>query len=218
MHKTRILVLLAYSILLDACQTTAPFEWQEGDILFQDGDCGDFCEAIRKVTEGYEGRDFSHNGILTKERGEWWVLEAVNAGVKLTPLDTFLYRHVNEKGRPKVYVGRLVPTYRKLIPQALKHGKTLLGKPYDHTFDLDNDAYYCSELIHLSFQKANGGLPVFQLQPMTFIDPETGETFQVWATYFEKIRVPIPEGEPGLNPGGMTLDPAITMVHAFSEN
>lgn len=218
MNNLNILASFTFAfLLLGACQNTA-FEWQEGDILFQDGDCGDFCEAIRKVTDGYEGHDFSHNGILAKEDDKWFVLEAVSAGVKLTPLDTFLFRHVNEMGQPKVHVGRLAPNYQKLIPQALEYGKTLLGKPYDQTFDLDNDAYYCSELIHLSFQKANNDQPVFQLHPMTFIDPDTGETFEVWATYFEKMGIPIPEGAPGLNPGGMTLDPAITMVYAFSEN
>jgi hypothetical protein len=105
-----------------------------------------------------------------------------------------------------------------LIPGALAHGKTLIGKPYDHAFDLYNDTYYCSELIHLSFEKANAGNPVFETPPMTFIDPDTGDIFPIWATYFEKLGIPVPEGEPGLNPGGMTLDPAVEMVYDFTKS
>lgn len=187
-------------------------EWEEGDILFQNGECGEFCMAIRKVTSGYEGRQFSHNGLLLIEKGQWVVIEAIHKGVSLTPLDTFLLRHVSPSGNPKVHVGRLSSPYRKLIPDALKHAKSLIDKPYDLSFDMENDAYYCSELIHFAFKKANKGNGIFQTPPMTFKDPETGEVFPVWKKHFEDLSIPVPEGEPGLNPGGMTRDPVIEMI------
>ncbi|MHC4724324.1 MAG: hypothetical protein ACYS9V_08765 [Planctomycetota bacterium] len=40
------------------------FEPKEGDLLFQDLDCGPLCDAIEKVTTGYQGSNFSHVGIL----------------------------------------------------------------------------------------------------------------------------------------------------------
>jgi len=201
---------------LTACHMESTMEWQEGDILFQDGDCGDFCEAIRKVTAGYEGRDFSHNGILIKQNSEWYVLEAISAGVSQTPLDDFLNRHLDVNGNPKIIVGRLKPEYQQLIPDALAHATSLIGKPYDAHFDLTNDAYYCSELIHLSLLYANKDKPVFQIHPMTFKDPDTNEPFVIWVDYFEKLGTDIPENEPGLNPGGMSMDPAIDIVYDFS--
>ncbi|MEX2513118.1 MAG: YiiX/YebB-like N1pC/P60 family cysteine hydrolase [Cyclobacteriaceae bacterium] len=212
--KSFLYFTLFYGI---SCQPSKDFTWNEGDILFQDGECGDFCEAIRKVTHGYQGTQFSHNGLIININENWMVLEAVTSGVKTTPLEVFLDRHLDENGNPKVHVGRLKTPYLKLIPEAISHAQKLIGKPYDHGFDLFNDAYYCSELIHLSFEKANLGNPVFEIHPMTFIDPDTGETFPIWIKYFEKLGIPVPEGEPGLNPAGMTRDPVIEMVFDFTK-
>lgn len=206
----RIVYLLL--ILLSSCACRSEFQFQEGDILFQDGDCGDFCDAIRKVTQGYEGRDFSHNGLLTEEEGEWFVLEAIGKGVSRTPLQEFLHRHVDERGQPKVMIGRLKPEYRKLIPSAIQEAKLHLGKGYDHSFDFENDFFYCSELIHFAFKSANGGKDLFSPKPMTYVDPETGKLFPIWDAYFEELGIPVPEGKPGLNPGGMSLDPVLEVT------
>jgi hypothetical protein len=199
-------------MLLSSCAIDHSFQWQEGDILFQDGDCGDFCDAIRKVTDGYEGRDFSHNGLLIKESGQWYVLEAIGKGVSQTPLLEFLDRHVDENDLPKIMIGRLKQQYRNLIPQAIVEAKKKLGKPYDKGFDFENDAYYCSELIHFSFKAANGGKDLFTPQPMSFNDPETGQIFPIWEDYFEKLGLEVPEGKPGLNPGGMSLEPVVEIL------
>ncbi len=212
-----IIGISLYALGLLGCDNSASkMDWKEGDILFQDGECGDFCNAIRKVTNGYEGRGFSHNGLLVKMGMDWMVLEAISSGVTLTPLDTFLLRNLTPDGEPKVVVGRLKEPHRPLIRNAVKVGKTLIGKPYDHAFDFFNDAYYCSELIHVAFMKANLGHPVFEVSPMTFKDPDTQELFPVWETYFEDLGIPVPEGEPGLNPGSMSLDPALEIIYEFS--
>ncbi|WP_057937526.1 YiiX/YebB-like N1pC/P60 family cysteine hydrolase [Algoriphagus resistens] len=214
----RLVAFLAYFLIFQvACQPQADFVWQEGDILFQDGDCGDFCDAIRAVTSGYDGRDFSHNGFLMQENNKWYVLEAISKGVSKTPIDSFLNRHVDSSQKPKVMVGRLKPEFRHLLSPALLQAKKLLGRPYDSGFDLLNDSYYCSELIHLSLQKANHGQPVFEIQPMTFKDPDSKKFFSVWEVYFDKLGMEIPEGKPGLNPGGMSLDPAIEMIYDFQQ-
>ncbi|MGY6744594.1 MAG: hypothetical protein ACXIUQ_17770 [Cecembia sp.] len=47
---------------------------------------------------------------------------------------------------------------------------------------------------------------------MTYKDPETGELFPIWEKYFENLGVDVPEGEPGLNPGGMSLEPVLIMI------
>ncbi len=212
------IIFLIYSLnILLSCQSKDEFLWQEGDILFQDGDCGDFCDAIRAVTSGFEGRDFSHNGFLLLENNNWYVLEAISKGVSKTPLDSFLNRHLDAEGKPKVMVGRLKPEYRHLIPTALQEAQKLLGKPYDSEFDLLNDSYYCSELIHLSLQQANKGEPVFETPPMTFKDPDSKEFFPIWEAYYDKLGKAIPEGMPGLNPGGMSQDAALEMIYDFQK-
>ena len=208
MYIKKSLRILFIWILLSSCTQEKEF-FQEGDILFQDGDCGDFCDAIRKVTKGYQGMDFSHNGLLKKENGDWFVIEAIGKGVSKTPLDEFLNRHLDEKGNPKVMVGRLKREFRPLIPVAIMEAEKHIGKPYDSAFDFGNDAYYCSELIHFAFKKANGDRDLFTPKPMTYNDPDTGILFPIWESYFEELGISVPEGELGLNPVGMSLEPVL---------
>ena len=206
LSNTFLILLFFVSI---SCITKEKF--QEGDILFQNGDCGDFCDAIRKVTQGYQGKEFSHNGLLMKEANNWFVLEAIGKGVSKTPLEDFLNRHVDDSGNPKVMIGRLKPEYSPLIPAAINEAQKHLGKPYDSVFDFENDAYYCSELIHFAFKEANGGKDLFSPKPMTYNDPDTGELFPIWEKYFLDLGMEVPEGKLGLNPGGMSLEPVLVM-------
>jgi hypothetical protein len=206
-----LFILTGITALLFSCRQ-AGFAWEEGDVLFQDGDCGDFCDAIREVTDGYGGRDFSHNGLLVRENDSWMVLEAVSRGVVLTPLDSFLNRAVDEKGNPKIVVGRLKQEYKSLIPPAITYARTHLGKGYDDAFDFGNDEYYCSELIHVAFKTAREGKDLFEPKPMTFLDPETGLLFPIWEDYFFKLGIEVPEGELGLNPGSMSLSPVLEII------
>lgn len=169
---------------------------KEGDLLFQHLNCGDFCEAIEKVTPAYQNKHFTHVGILIKdEHNQWIVAEAISKGVCLTNLDTFIHR----SGKKNIFVGRIKPEYK--IP-TLKEIEKFLGKPYDTVFDIHNNAYYCSELVYNLYLDDKGN-PIFRLSPMTFKDPETNNYFPAWIKYFNNMNVPIPEGKPGLNPGSM---------------
>ncbi len=197
---------------------TEPFVLQTGDLLFQDLNGDPFSEAVARVTTGYRGAVLTHVGIAAETNGgEIVVLEAFTEGVAATPLEEFLGRSLDGEGRPKVLVGRLEPRYRRLIPGAVAAAFARLGKPYDDVFEIDNDAYYCSELVYACFREAGGGADLFQLTPMTFLDPETGETFPAWAEYFADLGVPVPEDRPGLNPGGISRSPVLEIVHAYGE-
>lgn len=192
------------------------FALQPGDLLFHDIDCGPLCDAIERVTIGYKGANFSHIGIVTKnDSGGFSVIEAVSKGVVITPLRTFLGRSFDTRHQPKVVVGRVKESYRHLIPSALKEGLALKGKPYDKKFAIDNEAYYCSELIYEIFLRANDNEPVFKLQPMTFKNPDTGEILSAWKEYFSELGISIPEGQPGINPGGISRSPVLAIVYAY---
>ena len=104
------------------------FQLQSGDLLFQDGDCGPFCEAIEKVTFGIDGARFSHVGMVIPNENDLVVIEAVSAGVVETPLDTFFNRSFDVDGNSKIVVGRLKKDFQKLIPKAIELAKTKLGK------------------------------------------------------------------------------------------
>ena len=51
--------------------------------------CGELCDAINQVTEGYKGIDFNHIGMIIIQNDSILVLEASGSEVKLTPLETF---------------------------------------------------------------------------------------------------------------------------------
>ncbi len=194
------------------------FQLQSGDILFQDSDCGSFCDAIEKVTFGVGESKFSHVGmVIPKEGNQLIVMEAVSAGVVETPLDTFFNRSFDENGNSKVVVGRLKKEHQHLVPKAIEFAKTKLGLPYDDVFNILNDKYYCSELLYESFNYANNNVPIFQLQKMTYKDPDTKATFPIWEKYFEDLKVKIPEDQPGLNPGGMSKSRFIDIVHFYGK-
>ena len=215
------LLLLSISVAVFGCSQTnfredSSFALRPGDLLFQDLDCGPLCDAIEKVTTGFQGANFSHVGVVARDDGgNSVVIEAVSSGVEVTPLQTFLDRSFDARHRPKVVVGHLKKPYRHLIPSALKKALALKGKPYDKVFAIDNKAYYCSELIYEIFLRANDNSPVFVLQPMTFKNPDTGETLAAWEEYFSELGVSIPEGQPGINPGGISRSPVLAIVHKY---
>lgn len=188
---------------------------QSGDLLFQDIDCGPMCTAIEEVTTGIDGARFSHVGIVVETENGLAVLEAISAGVVVTPLQEFLYRSTDSVGNPKVLAGRLKLPYEKYIPGALEIMEQFVGSPYDTVFDIKNKAYYCSELIYFGFAGATGDSAFFRLKPMTFKSPGSSDFFPEWKDYFDLLDIEIPEGEPGLNPGGISLSDRIEIVHVY---
>jgi len=192
------------------------FALQPGDLLFQDLDCGPLCDAIETVTQGVDGAHFSHLGMVSHVEGRRvWIIEAVSAGVVETPLKKFLGRSADAHGNPKVLVGRLDAETSVLIPGAIAAARAYLGRPYDNVYVIDTSTFYCSELIYEAFLEVNHGQPVFELAPMTFKDPRTSATFPAWKDYYTKLNTPIPEGKPGLNPGGISRSPHVHIVHAY---
>ncbi len=168
-----------------------------GDVLFQDLDCGPLCDAIEAVTEGIGGRDFSHAGMIVRVGDSLAVVEAIGIDVHLTSVRKFHARGA------KVWHGRVLPIHRALAQRAADSALAMLGTPYDDAFLPDNGKLYCSELIALAFERANGS-PVFEQRPMTFKDPRTGTFFSAWEAYYTALGMPIPEGVEGCNPGGLS--------------
>ena len=186
-----------------------------GDLLFQDIDCGPLCEAIERVTQSINGVHFSHVGVAQWMNDSLFVLEASQGSVHYTPYEKFLQRSLDSLGKPKVAVARLDSTQQKLLVASLQHAQVFLGKPYDDFFLPDNDRYYCSELIYALLEMEDSTQQVFYLEPMTYKDPQTGEIFPVWADYFKQMNMQVPEGLPGLNPGGMSRMAHLRFLHWY---
>ncbi|OYQ43559.1 hypothetical protein CHU92_03270 [Flavobacterium cyanobacteriorum] len=180
---------------------------QDGDLIFQDMDCGPLCDAIEAVTEGYKGHDFSHMGLVYHRNDTIYIIEAAGSAVRLNTLENF-----SKNTKKPMYIGRLKKQYSRLIQPAIDFSLKQLGVPYDDEYVYNNGSYYCSELIYDAFMFANGGKPFFQLFPMTYKQPGTNDFFPAWVDYYKAIGKEIPEGKPGCNPGGLSVSDKITII------
>ena len=183
--KNWFILLSCFSIACgnNTTKENTTFQLEVGDILFQDLDSSPLCDAIELVTPGFENGSFSHIGIVVEigdlfclnpeynqitdgAKGHIRVLEALPGGVVTTRLDSFLMRSSDNNNNPKVIVGRLKNAYKNTIPQAIEFANKQIGVDYDEVFILDNDKYYCSELIYESFSNRS-------LEPRQSIIPVT---------------------------------------------
>jgi len=208
MKRILIQISIACMCVLNVCkaQQLQIAELQDGDLLFQNIDCGPLCDAIEKVTTGYKGNNFSHIGLVYKRNDSVYVIEAISKDVHLTPIADFAAR-----SQHPMYVAALKPAYKKLNKQALQYALQQQGVPYDNVFLYNNGKYYCSELIYDAYKRANGGKPFFKLEPMTFKQPGTSQYFDAWISYYKELNADIPQGQPGINPGGISRSDKIVI-------
>lgn len=113
---------------------------REGDVIFQTTQSKQ-SPLIQLATRS----KISHCGIVVMKNGKPYVLETLNT-LKLTPLDKFVAR---SKGG-KYWLKR---SDKENIKIKYDH---YLGKSYDVAFRLDNDIYYCSELVYDIYKKQLG--------------------------------------------------------------
>ena len=209
--------LILVALLTISCNEQST-EIQTGDLLFQQWDKSDFAQAINAVTEGANGQDYAHVGLVLSYQDTLKVLEAVTGeGVVLRPLDDFLEASTTPEGLPRIAIGRLKKNYSSYIPSINDWALSKVGMPYDTLFIYGNDKYYCSELVHDAFNENVDGPDVFSLAPMTFKNPESKNFFPIWISYFAKERADIPEGDPGINPGLLSRSEKIEIVDVLWE-
>lgn len=189
------------------------FNFKRGDILFQDCDCGAICDAIEDVTQSRDHKRYSHIAIVVLHHKKLQIIEANSKGVVLVPIQEFIHRYHDAKGLPSISIGRLTKKHQYLIPIAESFLISKLGKEYDTAFSLDNDQYYCSELIYEAYRYANHENPFFRLYPMTFKKPMDSNFHPEFQRYYQSIRKEIPEGKLGINPGSISRDSKIQILY-----
>lgn len=189
-------------------------ELQEGDLIFTL--IGKPDNAISAVTSGWKGTRANHMGVLVASEAGHDVLEAYVPKVQRTTLEEHLARSALE-GVRRFFVGRLRENWRHLIPKAVAYGLAQRGVGYDNYYLTHPGKLYCSELVVDMFRHANGGHEFFPEKPMSFKDPATGEIHQAWAAYYHQFGMEVPDGEPGSNPGDISLDSRLEIVthHGF---
>ncbi len=196
-----------------SCKQAHHNKLQEGDLLFQNLNCGELCDAIEAVTEGVEGKEFSHCAMVVKIYDTLKVVEAIGDKVQVNSLKYFYARSGDTVSVQNITVARLKKEFEYLIPEATEFAKRQIGQAYDDEFLLNNSKWYCSELLYQSFKEANNGNDFFCLQAMTFKSPKTNEYFPAWVDYYKALNQPIPEGEPGINPGLISRSDKIQIIN-----
>jgi hypothetical protein len=180
---------------------------QTGDLLFVGAKKDQLSGAINRVTQRQENVSFDHVGILeVSEFGIYLLHASPEKGSVREPLDSLVKRATAKSKQMAIY--RLSDDDQPSIPEAISTAKALLGKPYNWTYVLNDSSLYCSDFVERTFRDA----ALFSLEPMTFKDPKTGQTDPYWASYYEKLGMEVPEGQPGCNPNGLAASGRLRKV------
>ncbi len=199
-NRLRLNLVFFFSILFFflSCKNSQNLGLKNGDLLFVTAKESGLSGAINNVTQKQKNASFDHIGILQKDKTGVFVLHAApKGGSQKQNLNEFLKDQANDG--QKVVLYRLKPQFQKNIPDAIEKANSMLGKPYNFNYILDETSYYCSDYIERAFRKDK----IFTLEPMTFIDPKTGKTNKFWEEFYAKKNLRVPEGELGCNPNGL---------------
>lgn len=194
--KTVLLILLL--LLSSTYLFSQSIPLKNGDLLFVTHKNKGLSSAINQVTQTPLHTHFSHVAMIEKTDNSVWVLQATSPeGTERIPLSEFVKETVKDEIEIVVY--RIKSHYQTHFNRAISRAKSILGKPYNHSYILNDSSYYCSQFVAYAFAKDS----IFDLNPMTFKNPKTGEFNQKWVAYYQKFERAIPEGKPGCNPNGM---------------
>ncbi len=193
--------------LMISCKNSAVSGLKNGDLLFVTAKETGLSGAINDVTQKQKNASFDHIGILEKTKNGTFVLHAApKGGSQKQDIKDFLKDQMNDGQKIMVY--RLKPEYQKTIPDAISKAESMIGKPYNFNYILDENSYYCSDFVERAFRKDS----VFKLEPMTFIDPKTGKTNEFWEQFYQKKNLKVPEGELGCNPNGLAASDKLERI------
>lgn len=183
---------------MSGCNSLKYSDLRSGDLVFVTAEKENLSGAINRVTQKNEAENYDHVGIIEKNNNMYFVLHAApNGGSQKEKLNNFIKNQT--EGNAEVYLYRLKPEFQNSIPDAIKKANSILGKPYNFTYVLNEETLYCSDFIERIFRSSQ----IFELKPMTFINPKTGKTDDFWIKFYQDKNMEVPEGKLGCNPNGM---------------
>lgn len=168
---------------------------QNGDLIFVEAKQANLSGAINRVTQKSETEKFDHIGLVEVSPEGIFVLHASpQLGSNRQTLEDFCLE--NESNGQKMVVYRLKSPYQKAINPAVEKAKTMLGKPYNWTYILNDSTYYCSDFVERAFREN----AIFEHIPMNFKNPQTQQIDDFWIDFYKKLNVEVPQDQPGTNP------------------
>lgn len=180
---------------------------RNGDLIFVEAEQEYLSGAINRVTQRDTNSSFDHIGIIEYDQGNLFVLHAsskkgsIREGIKS-------FNQTQKKDQNNLVVYRLKEEYQSTIPKTITAAKLMLGKPYNWSYILNDSSFYCSDFIERAFRHAH----IFQLEPMTFINPSTGKIDDFWKDFYQKQGLEVPEGKLGCNPNGLAASDKIIKI------
>lgn len=199
-------IILSILLIALSCQT-AQFPLRNGDLLFVGNSSGNLSKAIDEVTKTDKSTNFSHIALVEKNGKDIWVLHAApQNGSERISWDEF--KNYAKKDSSEIVIYRIKKEFKPNFENAISEAKTMLGKPYNFTYILSDTAYYCSDFVYNSFEKDS----IFEMNPMTFKNPQTNEFHPTWIQFYKKQNLEIPEGKPGCNPNGMAASEKLELI------
>lgn len=206
-HLDMIRIFYLLSLLLLINCGTQYRDIHNGDLIFVEAENKNLSGAISNVTkDSLANLSFDHVGLIEKKNHKIWVLHAnTKNGSEKEKLKSFI-KHQSKDRTIAVY--RLKNNYQFAIDSAIVKANNMLGKPYNFSYILNENSYYCSDFIERAFRNNH----IFELNPMTFINPNTNKTDEFWMDYYKKMNIEVPEGKLGCNPNGLSKSDKLEKV------
>ena len=208
--------LLLFSLIMNSCTQTKALSEKEiislknirnGDLIFVGAQTEELSGAISRVTKISEKTNFDHVGLIEKTSDSIFVLHAAPMGGSQREEIHHFYTSQTEK-KNKIVIYRLQKKYQATIPNAITKAKTMLGKPYNWLYILNDDELYCSDFVERAFRNDE----VFELIPMNFKNKETGIIDNFWIDFYKKKGKEVPQDEPGTNPNQLASSEKLTRI------
>lgn len=208
-------VYFALFFLLVGCSASEILtenDLKNGDFIFVEAREENLSGAINRVTQTSEIANFDHLGLIEISPEGIFVLHASpKLGSNRENLDVF--HEKNKENQQNMVIYRLKSDYQPAIPKAIEMAKQMLGKPYNFTYVLDDQSYYCSDFVERAFRES----AVFGHIPMNFKNKE-GEIDSFWISFYEKLQLEVPQNEPGTNPNQLAESEKLYRIGNFRLN
>ncbi|MFV0179889.1 YiiX/YebB-like N1pC/P60 family cysteine hydrolase [Empedobacter falsenii] len=180
---------------------------QNGDLIFVGALTEELSGAISRATKISDQTNFDHVGLIEKTTDSIFVLHAAPMGGSQREEINHFYNSQTEKNN-QIVIYRLKKEYQSTIPNAIVKAKTMLGKPYNWLYILNDDELYCSDFVERAFRDDK----VFELIPMNFKNKETGIIDDFWVNFYRKKGKEVPQDEPGTNPNQLATSEKLIKI------
>ena len=207
MKKLFFILFVGLSFSCSTQKTISETRLQNGDLIFVEAKQENLSGAINRVTQRSKTENFDHIGIIEISEDGIFILHASSKqGSNRQPFNEFYEK--NSESNQQMIVYRLKKAYRNSVEPAIAKAKTLLGKPYNWSYVLNEESYYCSDFVERAFRESL----IFEHIPMNFKNLKTNGIDDFWTDFYQKIEMEVPQDKPGTNPNQLASSKKLSRI------